>query len=127
MALQRIGFQSLPVDDQDRALAFYRDVLGFDVHTDAPYEDDWRWIFLTIPGAETRLQFARRAHPPSDMPVLALVSDDVRADCKTWAAKGANITNEPQPAPWQKGVLWATLRDSENNILFVESFHPEEA
>jgi catechol 2,3-dioxygenase-like lactoylglutathione lyase family enzyme len=54
MALKRISFQSIPVDDQDRALAFYRDVLGFAVQTDAPFEPGWRWIFLTIPGSDSR-------------------------------------------------------------------------
>ena len=49
MALKRISFQSIPVDDQDRALAFYCDILGFEVHTDAPFDDGWRWVFLTIP------------------------------------------------------------------------------
>ena len=95
MALKRISFQSIPVDDQDRALAFYRDVLGFEVHTDAPMEKDWRWIFLTIPGAETRLQFAKR--------------------------QDITVHDQPQDAPWLPSVRWATIRDSEDNILFIES------
>ena len=47
MAITRINFQSIPVDDQDRAIAFYTENLGFSVHTDAPYS---RRVALDIPG-----------------------------------------------------------------------------
>lgn len=124
MALERISFQSIPVDDQDRALAFYRDVLGMDVQTDAPFEDGWRWIFLTIPGSEGRIQFARRRQfdVAEGTPVLALVSGDADADCDAWYRRGARIAQEPADAPWMEGVRWALIRDSEDNLVFVESW-----
>ena len=122
MALQRISFQSVPVDDQDRALAFYRDILGLDVQVDAPYEDGWRWIFMKFPGSPDRLQFARRGEVTmKDRPLLALVSDDVDAECARWAGLGVTVVHEPQDAPWAEGVRWAMIRDSEDNLIFVES------
>lgn len=120
--LTRISFQSIPVSDQDRALAFYRDVLGFEVQTDVPYEEGWRWIFLRIPGSDSRIQFARTDDiVVRDRPMLALVSDDVDADCARWEAAGVHVSDPPQDAPWTEGVRWATIRDSEENLLFVES------
>lgn len=122
MAIERISFVSIPVDDQDRAVAFYVEHLGFDVHTDAPFGENWRWIFLTRPGADTRLHFASRADMTiRDKPALALVSDDVDADCARWRNAGVVVTNEPQDAPWQPGVRWATIRDTEDNVIFIES------
>ncbi|MEY9952764.1 VOC family protein [Leifsonia sp. EB34] len=41
----------IPVADQDVALAFYRDVLGFDVRVDAPLPTGGRWIMLAPPGS----------------------------------------------------------------------------
>jgi predicted enzyme related to lactoylglutathione lyase len=127
MTIERISFQSIPVDEQDRALAFYRDVLGLTVHTDAPYEPDgWRWIFLSFPGHDTRLQFTRRdAGAKRDTPILALVSDDVDADCARWREQGVAITAGPDDAPWAKGIRWALIKDSEDNIVFVESLKRE--
>lgn len=125
MALTRISFQAIPVDDQDRALAFYRDVLGLAVQVDAPYEEGWRWIFLAIPGSDSRITFARRSEiSVGDKPVLALVCGDVDADCAEWAARGVRIASPPADAPWMSGVRWATIRDSEDNLIFVESFKP---
>ena len=120
--LKRISFQSIPVDDQDRALAFWRDVMGFSVQTDVPYEGEWRWIFLKFPDGPDRLNFDRRRHPPTDQPVLALVSDDVDADCARWREAGVDIVSDPADAPWMPGVRWATFRDSEGNLVFVESW-----
>src|SRR5262245_2878342 len=51
--IRQIKFVGVPVRDQDRALAFYRDKLGFKVGTDQPFDGNQRWIEMRIPGAET--------------------------------------------------------------------------
>ena len=123
MAVRRIHFQSIPVADQDRALAFYTSNLGFEVHTDAPYGENWRWIFLTLPGAETRLHFASTSDMSvNDKPALCLVCDCVDDEAEKLRANGAEITNGPDDAPWQPGVRWLMLRDSEDNLILLESF-----
>lgn len=125
MAVTRINFQSIPVADQDRALEFYTANLGFSVHTDVPYGENWRWIFLTLPGAETRLQFAST----SDMqingkPALCLVCDSVDDEAEKLKAAGVTITDGPADAPWQPGVRWLMIRDSEDNLVLLESLKP---
>ena len=48
-----ISTVGIPVVDQDRSLAFYRDVLGFDVRVDAPVPQlGSRWIMLAPPGSD---------------------------------------------------------------------------
>lgn len=128
MAINRINFVSLPVADQDRALAFYRDVMGFDVHTDAPYSEGYRWIFLTLPGADTRLHFARESEVKfSDVPALCLVCDDVDEEAAKMRSANVEITNGPDDAPWAAGVRWLMVRDTENNTILLESFKEQEA
>src|SRR5438046_7892597 len=53
--IKGIKFASIPVSDQDRALAFYTEKLGFRILTDQPMDGKQRWIELNIPGAETSL------------------------------------------------------------------------
>ena len=128
MAITRINFQSIPVEDQDRAIAFYTQNLGFSVHTDAPYAENWRWIFLTLPGAETKLQFASRADMQvHDKPVLCLVCDDVDAEAENLRAADVEIADGPDGAPWQPGVRWLMIKDSEQNLILLESFKKQEA
>ena len=53
--ITQIKFVGVPVGDQDRALAFYTDKLGFEVATDQPMGPGQRWIELRIANSPTRL------------------------------------------------------------------------
>jgi len=123
MAIQRVNFTSIPVADQDRALSFYRDNLGFDVQLDAPYAVDWRWIFMALPNSRTRLHFARQSELrwQDGMPALALVSDNVDDDAARFRDAGVEITHGPEDTPWAEGARYLMIRDSEGNIVFMES------
>jgi catechol 2,3-dioxygenase-like lactoylglutathione lyase family enzyme len=122
MTIHRINFQSIPVADQDRALGFYRDAMGFEVQTDVPYDGEWRWIFLTLPEAETRLNFARRSeYQVNGVPALTLVSDDVDAEAERLRELGVTLVDGPRDAPWVQGVRYLTIRDSEDNLILLES------
>ena len=125
--LKRINFQSLPVADQQRALEFYRDALGFDVHTDAPYEGGARWIFMVIPGAETMLHLQPGTPAPrSDGPALCLVTDDVDAEADRLRTLGVAFGQEPTKAPWNPNVRFALFDDSEGNLVMMQSSELED-
>ena len=51
--IRGIKIASIPVHNQDAALKFYTEKLGFKVVTDQPFDGKQRWIELLIPGAET--------------------------------------------------------------------------
>src|SRR5947199_8069094 len=53
--IKQIKFVSIPVSDQNRALDFYTEKLGFTIITDQPFDDKQRWIELRVPKAETRV------------------------------------------------------------------------
>src|SRR5262249_14605815 len=53
--IKQIKFVSIPVANQNRALDFYTDKLGFTIITDQPFDEKQRWIELRIPKAETRV------------------------------------------------------------------------
>ncbi|WP_226780941.1 VOC family protein [Oceaniglobus trochenteri] len=124
MPVTRINFMSIPVHDQDRAIAFYRDRLGMTVHTDATYGEDWRWIFLQIPGAETMIQFAKASEMSvaKERPALVLVCDDVDAEVGGLKTDGVTLRDGPDDAPWQPGVRYALIEDTEGNVILLESF-----
>ena len=53
--IKSLKFVSIPTSDQDRALAFWTEQVGFRVATDQPMGPGRRWIELSIPGGETRV------------------------------------------------------------------------
>jgi predicted enzyme related to lactoylglutathione lyase len=116
-----IQFAELPVTDQDRAKAFYVEMLDCEVAADAPMGDDgWRWIELKFPGTQTNLHFIHRGNEaPSEMPVLVLVADDVTGTIETLRARGVEIVTEPHEPSWQPGRTVAEFRDSEGNRMVI--------
>ena len=53
--ITQIKFVGIPVSDQERALAFYTEKLGFEVATDQPMGPGKRWIELRIAHSQTRV------------------------------------------------------------------------
>ena len=49
--IKAVKFVSIPVRDQEQALAFYTEKLGFQILTDQPFDTKQRWIELRIPGS----------------------------------------------------------------------------
>lgn len=124
---QGIEVVGLYVRDQDEALAFYVDKLGFRVHTDAR-NGDYRW--LTVQHQEQpsfQLGLFRPGPPVMDaatastleamvakgaMPPLVMVVDDCRAAYERLSAKGVEFTQEPVS---RYGSVDAGFRDPSGN------------
>ena len=109
----KIKLTSVYVDDQDKALRFYTEVLGFVKKTDVG-NGGYRW--LTVASADeadgTELQLAANTSPAAKtyqqaifaqgQPALNLYSDDVQADYERMKAKGAEFTMPPTDVPHSK-------------------------
>jgi catechol 2,3-dioxygenase-like lactoylglutathione lyase family enzyme len=108
--IKGIKFVGVPVSDQQRALDFYTQKLGFRVITDQPFNDKVRWIELGIgrsgagitlftpPGHENRI---------GTFTGISLVADDVKATYRELAAKGVTFIQEPQEADWGTSAIFA--------------------
>ena len=59
--ITEVGTVIVPVSDQDKAVAFYSEKLGFEKRADTPYGDGDRWVEVAPPGATT----TDRARPPA--------------------------------------------------------------
>jgi predicted enzyme related to lactoylglutathione lyase len=120
-ALSHVSFTTIPVDDYDRAKAFYVDVLGMIEKTDAPMGSE-RWIMLEVPGSRTRVHFDRRDGEGAALrPVLPMIAPDVASAIEDVRAKGAEIVREPAPAEWDAETQYAMIRDSEGNLVMIAS------
>ncbi|MET3528649.1 VOC family protein [Phenylobacterium koreense] len=119
---RHVKFSSLPVTDQDRAIAFYRDLLGLTLSADQQYGSGWRWIELEVAGSPTRILFERRANEePGEQPVLILVVESVDAAYEALVTKGVVFDQPPIDAPWAPRERYALLRDSEGNLVMIGS------
>jgi glyoxylase I family protein len=80
MSLRIGGFATLlQVFDMPTSLAFYRDVLGFQVTSEVPADDRCDWVMLTLHGSELMLNTAYEAHerPTEPDPARIAAHSDV--------------------------------------------------
>jgi catechol 2,3-dioxygenase-like lactoylglutathione lyase family enzyme len=118
--IRGVKFTSVPVSDQDRALAFYTEKLGFRLLTDQPFSDEQRWIELGIPGADTRIvlfRFDEGLKPGSQMNIT-FWSDDVEATVRAMKSKGVDIVMEPKREDWGTA---AAFKDTDGNTFVLGS------
>ena len=119
--LRGIKFASIPVADQDRALAFYTEKLGCRIVTDQPFSDSQRWIELSIPGAETGLVLFtpdEHADRVGTFSHVAFWSDNVKKTYAELKARGVEFLGEPRSEEWGISVLF---KDSEDNTFVISS------
>jgi len=118
--IRGVKFVSIPVSDQDRALAFYTEVLGFRLLTDQPFNEKQRWVELGIPGADTRIVLFQTdsPHETAGAPSVTLWSDDVEATAKALKAKGVEFVMEPKRMSY--GTT-SVFKDLEGNRLVLSS------
>lgn len=121
----------IAVDDHDKALAFYRDVLGMEVRNDVGFEG-MRWVTVgspTQPGVDIVLEppLADPNAPAADRVAMAellakgllrgviFTTDDVDATFERISAAGAEVLQEPVDQPY--GVRDCAFRDPAGNML----------
>lgn len=125
----RIQHSYIPFDDAEAALAFYRDVLGFEVTNDVDMGEGMRWITVTPAGSEVSIVLTPVGAGESEadrramaellakgvLGGLVLATDDLDGDFERVASAGADIVQEPMDQPW--GVRDAAFRDPAGNQL----------
>jgi len=108
--IKAIKFVSVPVTDQQRAVDFYTQMLGFRVITDQPFDDNQRWIELGIGRSSSGISlFTPEGHENriGTFTGISFVADDVMATHRELAAKGVKFIQEPQQADWGTAAIFA--------------------
>ncbi|MFT9787065.1 VOC family protein [Streptomyces rhizosphaericola] len=124
----RIHLTSVFVDDQEKALRFYTDVLGFEKKHDIPMGGEDRWLTVVSPEdpGGTELLLEPDKHPAvkpytsalaeDGIPAASFAVDDVPAEFDRLRALGVRFTQEPLA---MGPVTTAVLDDTCGNLIQV--------
>ena len=119
--VSKIANVVIPVADQEGALAFYVDTLGFEKRVDLPFGDRYRWVEVGLPNQDTTIALA----PPPEggssgkrETGVTLQTDDIDAYYEHLKKSGVDVDAEimrmGDPVP---PMFW--FRDPEGNTLLV--------
>jgi predicted enzyme related to lactoylglutathione lyase len=121
----KIKVTSIYVDDQEKALRFYTEVLGFVKKNDFS-QGPYRWLTVTPSGDpnDVELQLALNNNPAAktyqdaifqqNQPAIMFFTDDIKSDYERVKSKGAEFTMPPTDVT---GSTIAMLKDTCGNIV----------
>jgi catechol 2,3-dioxygenase-like lactoylglutathione lyase family enzyme len=89
MHITRIGTVLVPVSDQDQALRFFTETLGFETRIDGEFGKGDRWIEVAPPGAETTIALV-----DSQANEVSFATDDADAAHAQLRARGVDVDAE---------------------------------
>jgi catechol 2,3-dioxygenase-like lactoylglutathione lyase family enzyme len=118
--ITQIGTVIVPVADQDKALEFYTETLGFEKRLDVPRGDAMRWVEVAPAGADTTIAIVppREGDPTGVETRIALSTQDVDGDHADLKARGVDVDDEVtrygDPVP---PMFW--FRDLDGNSLLI--------
>jgi catechol 2,3-dioxygenase-like lactoylglutathione lyase family enzyme len=125
----KIALTSVLVDDQEKALRFYTDVLGFQPKNDVPLGEH-RWLTVVSPEAPDGVELVLEpdGHPAvrpfkealvaDGIPFTSFAVDDVHAEYARLSAAGVTFTQEPLT---MGPVTTAVLDDTCGNLIQLAS------
>jgi catechol 2,3-dioxygenase-like lactoylglutathione lyase family enzyme len=128
----RINVTSVPVDDQDKALKFYTDVLGFQKKTEIPL-GEFKWLTVVSPASPdgTELVLEPDGHPAvvpfkkalvaDGIPFTSFAVDDARAEYERLRGLGVRFTQEPTDLG---PVVTAVFDDTCGNLIQIAEEKP---
>lgn len=119
MGITSVAVISIPVSDQDRALAFYRDALGFGVVDDVLMGPQMRWLRLGVPETTFTVTLVTwfEKMPAGSLHGLVLEVDDIDAVATDLHARGFLASSDVEEQPWGRFVV---IRDPDDNSLILQ-------
>ena len=118
--VQNIGVTMFSVADQDAALAFYTEKLGWEVRGDDRFgpQGEYRWLEVAPAGSTARLAL----NPPMDGKAggsaIGVETPDVLAEHRRLSALGG-IDLDPEPMEMPGAPLMFCVRDPDGNGIWV--------
>ncbi|HIA58821.1 MAG TPA: glyoxalase [Gammaproteobacteria bacterium] len=127
MTITRISHLTVYVDDQDEALRWYQDNLGFEVCMDnSKLVPELRWLTVSPAGnrdTQIVLMPARNDDEKSRVGsnlITVLNTDDCRGDMARLAANGVEIVEAPAEVPWGVSGVIRDLYGNPYNLVGPE-------
>lgn len=117
--IKKLTHFTLFVMDQDKAMDFYVNKLGFKVHTDATMDDGFRWLTINAPEqpevelalipATTEEERNLVGNQSAEQPLFYVSTDDCDKTYQEFRRHSVEVLQEPVERPWGKAALFVDL------------------
>jgi catechol 2,3-dioxygenase-like lactoylglutathione lyase family enzyme len=120
--ISHVHSATVGVKDQDAALDFYINVLGFEKVIDQPMGPEMRFITVRPEGAVTELSLAHESWAGEFVKVggptgISFITRDIDATHQTFSERGVRFKGEVEMMPWGQRAVW--FYDQDGNEFFL--------
>jgi catechol 2,3-dioxygenase-like lactoylglutathione lyase family enzyme len=121
--ITKVGRVMVPVQDQNAAIAFYVETLGFELIADVPFGDGERWVEVApaAGGVALALVPPRGDYQAGRMTGIAFETTDARAAHEELKAKGVDVDAELMGGDGTVPMLFFFRDHDTNTLMIVES------
>ena len=117
MAITHVHSAGIHVKDQDAALDFYVNKLGWEVRIDQVVSEDYRYLTVAPKGAQAQVALMKDDGTDKHWSGISLVADDLDATYAELSAKGVEFTMPVTEMPW--GDKGAEIVDLDGNKFYI--------
>ena len=110
--IEKIATSAVYVADQEEAIQFWKEQVGFEIRRDLSMGAEARWLEMAPPGADSCIVI----YPKSMMedwaerkPSLVFECDDIAETYESMAGRGVEFSQEPKDMPWGKFAIFLDL------------------
>jgi len=123
LQITQVGRVMVPAADQDTAIAFYTEKLGFSLTADVPFGEGDRWVEVSPPGGGTTIALvpSRDEYPTGAMTGIAIDSTDARADHAALQEAGVDVDAEIMGGDGVVPPLFFFRDGDGNHLMIVEA------
>lgn len=118
--ITHVAITGFVVGDQEEALDFWTNRVGFETRSDHPYGEGTRWLEVAPPGAATRVVLSPASEEDpmrvSPVPVMGFEAEDIRATHEAMTARGVAFVEPPTTQPWG---TQAVFRDPDGHLFVL--------
>src|SRR4051812_23109588 len=120
--ISQVGTVMVPVNDQDRAIAFYTEKLGFEKRSDTPFGNGDRWVEVAPAGASTTIALVmpREGESAGVQSRVAFSTSDIDADHAHLRERGVDCDEVMRMGDPVPPMFFFRDQDS-NNLLLVQT------
>jgi catechol 2,3-dioxygenase-like lactoylglutathione lyase family enzyme len=120
--MMQLSIVSIPVSDQERAKAFYQDVLGFSVMIEGELQPGLRWVQMKPPSGPTAISLVTwfEVMPPGSVQGLVLDTGDIEFVHEKLTGRGLAVS-AIETAPWGR---YAGFHDPDGNGWNLVTLNP---
>ncbi len=120
--ISHIHSTTIIVTDQDKALDFYVNTLGWEKALDSMVGESTRFLTVVPPGATTQLallhsNFAAENQHAGGQTGISLITHDIESSYQTLTGRGVHFKEPVQMMPWRQKATW--FYDPDGNEFFL--------